>query len=446
VTGLLLTWVGLLVFLLVWVIGKRGEGGVLTLSYFLGMSLIHVPGLLGFLDPKSAIVEGRDITELGFEMTLLGMAAFVLSSFVMKQMVRPFAPNPSGFSRESGVSQSFWKLGWIVCILGICCYFTLLRLSFYIPSATSIVAAYSTLIIVGLWLALFASLVSRNLVRISGVLLTLPFLPMATLATGGFVGFGVTWALSVMSFLYVMAKRRIYFYLFSPLVIFLMLSVFVTYMGQRTDLRDIIWKQEADLFTSLKKITDIFTEFEVLDLARFSHIKALNERLNQNYFVGLAIEHLRLGEATFANGATVSPLALIPRVLWPEKPLIGGGGTLVADFTGLDLDPGSSFGAGQVLEFYINFGILGVIGGFLIFGAVLMRLDFRLMQALTAGNYRSVVTLGMTSLPLVQPGGNLLEIMVSTVAGYLAAKIMFLFLDTILNLEGMPNAHKSSNG
>ena len=46
----------------------------------------------------------------------------------------------------------------------------------------------------------------------------------------------------------------------------------------------------------------------------------------------------------------------------------GGGGTIVQDFTGIEFADGTSVGAGQVLEFYVNFGTWGVIGGFLLFG------------------------------------------------------------------------------
>ena len=57
----------------------------------------------------------------------------------------------------------------------------------------------------------------------------LPLLPLATLTTGGFIGFGTIWALSIAAFWFVVARRRIWFYLAIPPVIFLGLSLFVTY-------------------------------------------------------------------------------------------------------------------------------------------------------------------------------------------------------------------------
>ena len=70
-------------------------------------------------------------------------------------------------------------------------------------------------------------------------------------------------------------------------------------------------------------------------------------------------------------------MALVPRVLWPDKPVYGAAVHIVADMTGLHLDENTSWGVGNVMEFQINFGTTGVIIGFLILGFSLGWLDFR---------------------------------------------------------------------
>ena len=55
---LLFVWAALLVALVVFAIGRPGRGGALTLAYFLGLSLIHVPGVLPFLDPDRVSATG----------------------------------------------------------------------------------------------------------------------------------------------------------------------------------------------------------------------------------------------------------------------------------------------------------------------------------------------------------------------------------------------------
>src|SRR5437763_482046 len=85
---LLIAWTGLLAILL-WSIGRKGEGGALTIAYFLGISLIHVPGILPFLTlvSFSAFSQGlsnREATLIGFEVTIAGMLAFVAGSILAR--------------------------------------------------------------------------------------------------------------------------------------------------------------------------------------------------------------------------------------------------------------------------------------------------------------------------------------------------------------------------
>ena len=49
-TLMIVTWMALLVVLIA-TVGKRESAGPLTMSYFLGLSLLHVPGALIYLDP-----------------------------------------------------------------------------------------------------------------------------------------------------------------------------------------------------------------------------------------------------------------------------------------------------------------------------------------------------------------------------------------------------------
>ena len=125
----------------------------------------------------------------------------------------------------------------------------------------------------------------------------------------------------------------------------------------------------------------------------------------------------------YASGDTFRTMiiGLIPRALWPEKPAVGGGGTVVRDFTGIEVAEGTSAGAGQVLEFYVNFGTLGVIGGFALFGWLLGRMDSRVIECLYQGDQRRFLFWFLISLALLQPGGNLLEVFTSAVGAAVTA-------------------------
>ena len=120
----------------------------------------------------------------------------------------------------------------------------------------------------------------------------------------------------------------------------------------------------------------------------------------------------------YASGETFGKVAvaLIPRVFWPDKPVVGGGGSVVRDFTGIEFAEGTSIGAGQVFEFYVNFGSLGVIGGFLLCGWLIGRMDLSVIKYLRQGDQRRFLLWFLIGLALVGIGGNLLETVVGTVS------------------------------
>ena len=94
---------------------------------------------------------------------------------------------------------------------------------------------------------------------------------------------------------------------------------------------------------------------------------------------------------------------------------------MLRDFTGIEFAEGSSFGAGQVFEFYVNFGSLGVIGGFLLYGWLIGRMDLSVIKNLRQGDQKRFVLWFLTCLALLNAGGNLLEIVVGTVSAFITA-------------------------
>jgi hypothetical protein len=433
--GLIIIWAGLLLALIIFAIGKPGRGGALTLTYFLGLSLIHVPGVLPSLGSDSGLAD-LDETELGFGMTILGMAAFVAGAVLARWIDRQSAGAKG--APPSRQARVFERLGRRVLMLGVIAYFVIIPLSHRVPSLISITSSFGTLLILGLWLALYGAAVSADRRNTLAILALLPLLPVVTLVTGGFLGYGVNWVLGVVAFLFVITRRRIWFYAAAPPVVFLGLSLFVTYMGQRTDFREFLAQEQAGLLDRLDRASSMITKFELLDLSSPAQVAVLDGRLNQNWLVGAAVIDHDSGGWAFVYGGTIPPWALIPRAVWPGKPDVGGSGGIVSEFTGLRFAEGTSVGVGQVLEFYINFGIPGVLIGFLGLGYLLMRLDQGIMRSLAAGDTRGFLLLGMPGLTLLQPGGSLQEMLVACVAAYIAAHLV-----TSLRLFDVPLATPS---
>jgi hypothetical protein len=436
---LLLGWALLLVGLAAFAIGRPGEGGALTLTYFLGLSLIHVPGVLPFLSSDSGLIDGEE-TQIGFEMTILGMTAFVSGAVLARRIYRRRADATAALQRRRG--RAFQYLSRRVIVLGAVAYFVLIPLSFRVPSLTAVVSPLGTLLILGFWLVLYGAAEAGDRRRMLAALALLPLLPVATLVTGGFLGAGINWVLSVFAFLFVIARRRMWFYAAAPPVMFLGLSLFVTYIDQRAGIREVVWNEQTGILDRLDRASGLLTKFELLDLASPTHAAALDDRLNQNWLVGAAVGYHEDGSIPFASGATVPLWSLIPRAVWPDKPAVGGGGDIVSEFAGIRFAEGTSVGTGQPFEFYINFGIPGVLIGFLGLGFVLMRLDQGIMRSLAADDMRGVLLRAMPGLMLLQPQGNLMEILVGCVAAYVVAHLIISL--KFFNVPSAPRARRQA--
>jgi hypothetical protein len=416
----LLIWGALLVGLVFLVVDKRRGYGALTLAYFLALSIGHVPGALAYLD-ETIISDFAEPTEIGFNVTLIGMTAFIAGA--MAARVLPWRTTSAQAYQQTVSLQILSRNGLRTLAMGIASYFVALPFSALLPSFTAVASAMGGLLIIGLWVWLYAATIAKNNSRIWLILAMLPMLPLATLVTGGFIGYGTVWGLSIVAFLYVITRRRIWFHLAAPLVIFLGLSLFVTYAKQREEIRDVIWYQNAGMTRRVEEVSKLVTDFQLLDLSNAQHLDSLDKRLNQNYLVGVGVMRHREGQELW-YGTTVPPWALIPRVIWPDKPSVGGGQDLVSLFTGIMFAGDTSVGVGQVLEFYMNFAMPGVVAGFALFGFILMRLDQGVMRALAMRNIQGAVKFALPGLALVQPLGNLLEILVAVIAAIIASRIL----------------------
>jgi hypothetical protein len=167
----------------------------------------------------------------------------------------------------------------------------------------------------------------------------------------------------------------------------------------------------------------MFRSFEWFDPSNRHHLIALDQRLNQNYFVGLAARRIEEGRVDYLKGESVREglLALVPRAFWPEKPVYGGSPRIVSEMTGLRLSPNTSFGVGNVMEFQINFGIPGVIVGFVILGWLLGTLDFQAAIAERRGDLGGLILFFLPCVALIQPNGSLVELFSGAAAALVGA-------------------------
>jgi len=418
--NLILIWIAVGVGLVL--LNRRSSAGLL-LAYFLGSSIIYVPGALIHLE-----AEESNWTRLGFEQTVIGLVSLLVGAIIARIITfRRRSEQTGDVIRQCDLNPGFLaalnRLALSYCLFGGIAYFVLMPLSGAIPSATAIVSSIGTLIVVGACLRLWVAREGRDGQRFWSTIALLPLLPLFTLIQAGFVGYGTYWALTISCFLFAQTKRRLLYYCVLPIVLYVGLSVFVNYMAARDDIRKLVWYEQASLIDRVDRVVDVFNNFEWLDLSNAKQRHQIEIRLNQNLLVGGAVAMLESGRKPYAFGASISNVIvdLIPRALWPDKPTVGGGGSLVTEYTGIRFPRDTSVGAGQVFEFYVNFGTWGVITGFLIYGWLLASMELTIISSLYQGDQRRFLFWFMIAVSLMQPGGNLVEIVVSVAAAIFGA-------------------------
>jgi hypothetical protein len=426
--NLLLVWLAVsIVIMLIGIQADRYSAG-LPVAYFLQLSLIHAPGAAVYLNfPKWDALTNQ--TEAGFQQTVIGMVAFVVGVLFVRYTTFALRPAQKPRNLQPRELAALDRLA-LRYLFGGIAYFALG--SFVsIPSVGAIIASLSSLLIVGVSLRLWVAHQEGNYLKFWLTVSLLPLLPLITVIRGGFIGFGTYWLLASVSFAFAQSKRRLGYFIVAPFVVFIGLSVFVNYMASRTEFRQAVWFQQVGIGDRFQRVADMFRNFEWYDSENSKHRDVIDGRLNQNLLVGAAIERLQTGLVDYAYGSTLVDMAigLIPRALWPNKPQVGGGGTVVQDFTGLKFADGTSVGAGQVLEFYANFGTLGVIGGFLLYGWLIGWMDIRIIDCLREGNRKGFLLWFMVCAALDQPGGNLLEVVVTAAGSAITASVIGYFLN-----------------
>jgi hypothetical protein len=420
---LVLAWVALVVVCLL-MLQKAKYRGTLVLAYILGLSLIHIPGAINFLGEYPRLL-GELETRAGLEVTLYGIGAFLAGVGIAWRFDRR-GPRAKP---DTSAPIDFHRIGVVLFAVGVLSYFFVAPIASFIPSATSILSSIASLIIVGYWAIIYDAAMRADRKTMLPVIATIPLLPLSTLATGGFIGYGVYWMIAILSFFYtILPRMRLRLVIIAPLAGYLGLSLAVAYFSEREAIRDAVWQQQAGYGERFDRISRIVDSFEPYDWNNPRHIEAIDSRLNQNRFVGLGVLRHEMGAVELLHGSSMPWWSLVPRAFWPDKPGVGGGGEVVANFTGVTFAQGTSVGAGQPLEFYANFGWPGLFGCYLLFGLLLGRLDSGLTEAFRTGDVRGLLVNGLPGLALLQPGGNMLEIMVAAVAAAVAARLAFFGL------------------
>lgn len=382
-------------------------------AYLFQLLLIHVPGAIVHALPW-ADLNWHEVSVIGASCAAIGAASFVGGVWLARL---------SGVRRQTVVHHVEQKFLWFSLLLGWALMFGLRKALKNVPSIFAAVEIGSLVWMIAVMVGLPLAFRSRNLTQIGLWLGALSVYPLLFLVDHGFLVWGINAAIICLAFLVVLTRKlwRVWAGL-AVLSVFGM-GLFATYVGMRSEIRKVVWKGESwerRWGESLRLVS----EFRLMDLRNPEDLAAVNWRLNQNYLVGMAVERLRSGAVEYYKGKTVVQgfQAMIPRILWPEKPVFAGGGNIVMEMTGFFVDSKkTSYGVGNVMEFYINFGMPSLVLGFLFLGWGLGRLDYLAAMALSDGDYPRVIVCALPIIALIQPERGIVEMASGAMAGVVAA-------------------------
>lgn len=393
----------------------------LPFAYSFLLMIEHVPGAWGTLNSDSQ----SDLAPvaIGMSITAVGLWAFVGGTALAQINLKRFRDRGSAKNHSATVRNLRIPMPFLFfCIFGGWLFFFVLRTAINLPSINAVVEKGSGIWLLGVMVGLGHAVMTRRFLSILLWGLAMLVYPLYILVVGGFASWGASAIVISLSLLVVILKRFSYVLIGVLTISVLGMAVFVSYFDVRSELRSAAWTG-APIEERAEIASKIFSNFMFVDSDNSAHLEALNNRLNQNYFIGIAAQRLDDGQVEYLRGRSLvdGALSLIPRAIWTDKPLYGGSGTLVRDMTGLPLSETTAWGVGSVMEFYINFGILGVSIGMLVFGWLIARLDRRAAEQLIAARYGESLLFFLPCAALAFPLASIVELTSGAAAAWLAA-------------------------
>jgi hypothetical protein len=418
--ALLWTWL-FAAFLLFRITFRRAHDGIgMPLAYAANLALIHWFGAVVFLwSSNDAVAEAQ--TTAGFAMTTVALFAFVAGCWASGKVRRAESAPGSGSQNRDDPTDKGFAAAMLIAVGAIAYLLGLTPLA-SVPTFGAFVTTSSNLMAVGLCLAVWVAWYRRRLFW--PVLLCALLFPPLTLLTQGFIGYGVVMLLTVCTFVATFYKPRAHLLLLGCAAVYLGLSVFATYMQQRAALRTVIWGEQS-YETRVSVAQEALSRFELFDPGQHEHVEAITMRLNQNILVGKAIQQYEsTGIRAYGETIVLAFYALVPRVIWPDRPAVAGSMGLARKYTDLEFDDTTSVGLGHVMELYINFGTPAVLVGCFVMGFAVRTIDRSAARALFAGDTARFAGIFLVALPFLDVGGSLIELF----SGVLTASVVWAVL------------------
>jgi len=430
-----IVWVLLSGILTAYLWRHRHTGVGVVLTYLIFLTSSHFLQGLIYSFPWYQPLNDPSIIYSGYIQSLIGLTGLTTGIiFIAPALRHKYRPVNKGEDAERPdlIDQS--KVTIIYIVTGILTYLVLTPLLGNIPTLGAFLSGLQRLYHAGIVLIIWQTLNNdqRNLRSLLVPSLLIVLWPVTTITRDGFLGFGIiptTLMLVFVAFRFMKAKTVL---LIAPFFLFLGMSLITTYFVGRDEIRNIVWGG-SNTDTRVTTVFSVFTEdFQVFDIFNPEHLYVIDIRLALNQLIGLGVNRLESGAVEYANGSTISDamLMVLPRALWPDKPMVVGGQALVNQYTGLYFYGSTSVGLGQVLEAYVNFGSTGVFFGFIVIGVFLSTIDKRVSSALANGNFYQVAVWLVPVFGLWLVEDNL----ITTVGSAISGVITVIVFNTVLRV------------
>lgn len=426
------------VAVLSWKRREQNVGGVLAFVIFLAM--IHLLQALLYIHPSYTPRFASETILRGFTEATIALVCFAAGAGIVYPALRRFnrkfqtqtIPAPSiPFNGQD-------QLAYIYTAIGIGSYFFLGIVLRGIPTAQAFTSSVTRLWHVGsmiwLWEILHGQKTVRGLPILAGILLLWPIL---TVVREGFLGFGLVPTIVVLLFI-ALRVRRVWLLIIPSIVIgYLVLSIIAVYFQSRTAVRAIVWEGEY----TQSPLEDVYNtlnfNFRWFDPNDPSQLSWIDGRVGYNYPLGRVIERVDQEVVQLGNGRTLenAVLMLIPRILWPGKPISVGGSELYQYYTGIPIMGGTSVGLSPVLELYANYKTLGVVIGFLVLGIAMATLDYAAAGALQQGDNLKFAVWMLPVFGLILVQDDIFTVVGAAVAGILSAVIVNMVIRTTFTIR-----------
>ena len=396
---------------LIWMLRRDGISLGLPIAYLFGLLLIHVPGAIAHV-VGGDVLSDSDLTARGIQFAAIGSISFVAGVWIATSFA-------GGELQPAAASRHQF---WLFCLIaGWCVTYGLSYLG-RVPSLGAAIEKGGAAWMLGILLGLRAAMWQGDARRAAIWTGALVVYPVLMLLLGGFLSYGSAAVIIVLSALVISTRSNWRVSLGVVAAAVLGVNLFISYFQHRDEIRGAVWGG-APVEVRVDTAMNMFRNFEWFNPANERHLVSLDQRLNQNYFAGLAASRIAEGHVEYLYGRSVweGLLSLVPRALWPDKPVFGGSPAIVSEMTGLTLSETTSFGVGNVMEFQINFGVPGLVVGFLVLGGAIGFLDRRAAIAEATGDLGRVFLYFLPAVALIQPNGSLVELTGGAAAALVAA-------------------------